>query len=136
VEKRLRKGCPLSPLMFLLVAKGLSRLIHMVVESKNLRVISIGTSFYISHLLFVDDILIFCDGNFIFLNTLKEFLQIFYKSTRMIINKDKSSLFVWGLLDIEKKSISQLLDIQALEVENVMKYLGFTLKSNGYFKNV
>ena len=59
----LRKRCPLSFFIFLLVAEGLSMLIKDAKRKGDLKGIRISKSFYISHLLFVDDILIFCNGS-------------------------------------------------------------------------
>ena len=59
----LRQGCPLSPLLFLLVAEGLSRFLLDAKVHGNFNSIKILEVMYITHLLFADDILIFCDGS-------------------------------------------------------------------------
>jgi hypothetical protein len=53
------------------------------------------------NLLFVDDILIFCEGNISYISTLKEILNNFYLAMRMPLNKEKYSLFSWGLSNFE-----------------------------------
>ena len=56
----LRQGDPLSPYLFIIVAKGLSALLHKAVQEKKLR--GVATSARgprISHLFFADDSLIF-----------------------------------------------------------------------------
>ena len=62
-ERGLRQGFPLSPLLTLLVAKGLSRYLKKALEEGDFKGISTSTNLDITHLLFVDDILIFCDGS-------------------------------------------------------------------------
>ena len=52
----LRKRFPLSPFIFLFAAEGLSMLIKDAKRKGVLKGIRISKSFYISHLLFVDDI--------------------------------------------------------------------------------
>jgi hypothetical protein len=60
-EKGLIQGCPLSPLLFLLMVEGLSRVIGEAKRSSSFPGIQISNLLKITHLLFVDD-LIFCDG--------------------------------------------------------------------------
>jgi hypothetical protein len=55
----LRQGCPLSPLLFLLVAKGLSRAIQEAKNIGSFQGIHISGGLNITHLLFVDDVLNF-----------------------------------------------------------------------------
>jgi hypothetical protein len=87
--------------LFLLVVESLSRLIHNEVNSTNLKGIKISLNFSLTHLLFVDDILIFCEGNISYISSLKEILQTFYLATCMQINMEKSSLYSWGMSEIE-----------------------------------
>ena len=59
----LRQGCPLSPLLFILAAEGLIRFILETKVVGSFKGIPISEVLYITHLLFVDDILIFCDSS-------------------------------------------------------------------------
>jgi hypothetical protein len=61
-ERGLRQGCPLSPLLFLLVAEGLSKSLEEATRVGTFQGISVSSGMKITHLLFVDDILIFCNG--------------------------------------------------------------------------
>ena len=83
VERGLRQGCPLSPLLFLLVAKGLSCFLKKELEEGDFKGISISTNLVITHLLFVDDILIFYDGSRRSLQTLRHGLELFHIATGM-----------------------------------------------------
>ena len=62
-ERGLRQGCPLSPLLFLLVAEGLSRALDEAKRMGRFSGICIGEQLAITHLLFVDDVMIFCSGD-------------------------------------------------------------------------
>ena len=92
VERGLRQGCPLSPLLFLLVVEGLSHFLAVAKNSARFKGIKISPSMYITHLLFVDDILIFCDGMKRDVEKLFEGLTLFKKTTGMLINAQKSSI--------------------------------------------
>ena len=63
-SRGLRQGDPLSPYLFLLCAKGLTGLIGEVVKNKKLSGISISRGCpTITHLLFIDDSVIYCKAN-------------------------------------------------------------------------
>jgi hypothetical protein len=104
----LRQGFPLSPLLFLLIVEGLSRLIKEVATHGSFKGICIGPTCNITHLLFVDDILIFCEGTRRVVEKFKNILELFCKSTGMIINIEKSTISMWGVTKQEHGYFSQL----------------------------
>ena len=59
LERGLHQGCPLSPLLFLLAAKGISLMIHEAKRQGHLRGTEVVVNLWVTHLLFVDDILMF-----------------------------------------------------------------------------
>ena len=59
----LRQGCPLAPLLFLIVVEGLSRYILKAQISGVFQGISFGNNIILSHILFVDDIIFVTDGS-------------------------------------------------------------------------
>ena len=61
-SRGLRQGCPLSPLLFLLIVEGFSRLIKELTEHGEIVGIEVAANIFITHLLFVDDILLFGGG--------------------------------------------------------------------------
>jgi hypothetical protein len=78
-SRGLRQGFPLSPLLFLLIVEGLSRLIKEAIENGSFKGICIGPTCNITHLLFVDDILIFCEGTRRIVEKFKNILELFCK---------------------------------------------------------
>ena len=93
----MRQGCPLAPLVFLIIVEGLGRALLSAKECGDLHGISFGNDISLSHVLFVDDIVMVSEGSEHSLSTLYEVLQIFCKASRVLINEDKSSLLHFGL---------------------------------------
>jgi hypothetical protein len=81
----LKQGCPLSPLLFLLVAKPLSRALLEAKTFGDFKGIRVCRSLYISHLLLVDDILLLCDGSWRDALKLRNILDLYYMATRMMV---------------------------------------------------
>jgi hypothetical protein len=102
-RRRLRQGCPLSPLLFLIVAEGLSR---------TLKGIKLGRSLYLIHLLFVDDIILFCDGSGRNVLKLKEILDLYCTASRMKVNLNKSSISFFEVNEDEVRYFIQLFPFQ------------------------
>jgi len=94
-----RQGCPISPLLFLLVIKGFSRLVLKAKREGNLKGINVSSLHYITHLLFVDDVLIFGDGSAEEWQTYNELIQLFCEELRMKVSSQKSNLLAYGLDD-------------------------------------
>ena len=61
-SRGLRKGFPLSPFLFLLVAEALSRLIHNAKEIREIEGIKVSNLEEVTRTLFVDDVLGFGKG--------------------------------------------------------------------------
>jgi len=133
-QRGLRQGCPLSPLLFLLVAEGLSQLIHKARREGKVRGIEVAINLFISHLLFIDDILIFTNGESNEIKELKIILDLFLKATGMQINSRKSQLIVAGVVRQERAQLQSLFPFQPSTLEHPFKYLGFWLKLNAYKK--
>jgi len=124
----------LSPLLFLLVAEGLSQLIQKAKREGKVRGIEVAVNLFISHLLFVDDILVFTNGESNEIKELKNILDLFLKATGMQINSRKSQLIVEGLDRQESAQMHSSFPYQSSNMESPFKYLGFWLKPNAYKK--
>ena len=91
-QRGLHQGFPLFPLLFLLVAEGLSR---MLVEAKircDLKGVVVVDYLTITYLLFMEDILLFCDGSKHDLSTIKGAPSLMKKYTSMEVNIHKYTL--------------------------------------------
>ena len=86
----------------------------------------------LTHTLFVDDVLLFGEGN---IRNLEAFIALIYKyrkATGMVVNVDKSNL-IHNEFPIELLQRSrEIIQYQITLVGEGFKYLGFTLKPNCY----
>ncbi|XP_073362950.1 uncharacterized protein [Aegilops tauschii subsp. strangulata] len=88
----IRQGDPISPYMFLIAAEGLSCLLKSKSKSSNLHGLQVAPSAPpVSHLLFVDDSLLFFKANGMGANEVNQVLDAYCQATG--INYDKSSIF-------------------------------------------
>ena len=78
-ERGLRQGCSLSPLFFLLVVEGLSRALREAKCHGSLKGIQIFYLLHLTHVLFVDDVLISYIVTTRDINTLRDILVLFSK---------------------------------------------------------
>jgi len=95
-----RQGDPLSPLLFVFVMEVLSRMLFATVESGRLFGFSMGSRYQeamiVSHLLFANDTLIFCEPNVEQFRDLRCLLLCFEAVSRLKINLSKSKIVLVG----------------------------------------
>ena len=99
-SKGLRQGDPLSPYLFVMGMEVLSVLITRAVEGGFISWCSIwqgrGQAVNISHLLFVDDTVVFCEARKEYLTHLSWILFCFEAASGLKINLDKSEVIPVG----------------------------------------
>eukprot|EP00253_Pinus_taeda_P006554 PITA_06554 len=128
----LRQGCPLSSLLFLLIMEGLSRLITSARDRNQITGINVSKNSYLTHLLFVDDILIFLNGCLGDIASLQNIFALFQQATGMQINESKSTISAVGCSQQESVYASRRFPFTTLTLADGIKYLGCRLKPLGY----
>jgi hypothetical protein len=118
-----------------LIVEVFSRLLTQAVESRTFQGLKVVVSTFISHLLFVDDVLILGVGKIEYWLTLKSILSKFCSATGMIVNCHKSVFLVQNIDLNLKLSLTSVFNIKIECLDQGMKYLGFFLKPNSYRVN-
>ena len=98
----IKQRCPLSPYLFVLVAENLSK---YIMEARRLRIVQgvkVGKRESLSHLLFIDDVLLLCFGSNKEGDSLNEMLTLYGRVVGMEVNDTKSTLYTskygWGTI--------------------------------------
>ena len=95
-SRGLRQGDPISPLLFLLVMEVFTRMINSAATVGLISGFSVGrvsdSATNVSHLLFVDDTIIFCDNNCEQIVNLRGILIWFEAMAGLRVNLSKSSI--------------------------------------------
>ena len=124
----LRQGDPLSPLLFLSIMEVLSRLLKKAKECNLIWGFHVGTvnsiGVRISHLLFADDTILFCDASRDQLLSIRLVLSCFQAFTGLKVNVEKREIVPVG----EVNNLDTLANILQCRVGSLpMKYLGMPL---------
>lgn len=123
----IRQGCPLSPYLFLLCGEGFSAIIESFVRQKQMLGFRINCHCpKVSHLLFADDSVVYCQASEKDCKALRDILALYERESGQMVNKDKSSVLFSPNTPINiRSSLSAGVGI-ALEVRQA-KYLGLPL---------
>ena len=122
ISRGLRKGCPLSPLLFLLIVEGI------------LDGILITRVLAITHILFVDDVLLFDKGTMYEWRVLEDILDTFSFAIGMAYSGPKCMFLESGMDEVTLFEIRNLFPFEVVHIDNDFKYLGYFLKPNNYLK--
>ncbi|XP_026419793.1 uncharacterized protein LOC113315751 [Papaver somniferum] len=124
----IRQGDPLSPYLFIMAMKFLSRHLTTTNEDKSIVGIKVpgANSPAINHLLFADDCLIFTQVTLTSVNNLKQLLQDFSSQSRQVINFDISSVYYSKSTNPSNTAtLTQILGVSKMNAKD--KYLGSPL---------
>jgi exonuclease III len=127
-SRGIRQGDPLSPLLFVLVMEALSRMVNATVEQGLISGFSVGgrvfSDLVVSHSLFADDTLIFCEACPEQLHYVRLILLCFEAVSGLKVNLGKSEMVAVG----DVGNIGTLAAFLGCRVAGLpMKYLGLPL---------
>ena len=131
-SRGLRQGCPLSPLLFILVIEGLSLLIADARRNGLIRGIQISSSLALTHLMFVDDVILLGEGTLQEWAAFEVILDTFCKASGMLISMDKSVIIYNNIPNTELLTLTRMIPYKQLPLLSGFNYLGYYIKPLGY----
>ncbi|GAU40165.1 hypothetical protein TSUD_292700 [Trifolium subterraneum] len=103
-SRRVRQGDPLSPLLFCLAEEVISRSITNLVREGKLTLISgCRNSNVPSHVLYADDIMLFCKGSTSNIQVLASLFMRYGQASGQFVNPQKSSIFAGSISQSKPK---------------------------------
>nr|GEX34586.1 RNA-directed DNA polymerase, eukaryota, reverse transcriptase zinc-binding domain protein [Tanacetum cinerariifolium] len=96
-KRGLKQGDHLSPFLFIIVMEGLHMTLNDGIASNMFHGVRIGSNIHLSHLFYVDDVIILSDWNQNDMEIITRILNIFYIASGLKINFHKSNVFGVGV---------------------------------------
>ena len=112
--------------------EGLSRALSHALNNGSIYDIKVVEHLFISHLLLVDNIIIFSNGPRRDLLNIKSILDIFLDATSMVLNVRKSSYCVMNLSNEDSRYIQRIFIFLEANIQDGLRHLGFVLNPNDY----
>ncbi|XP_042479159.1 uncharacterized protein LOC122060066 [Macadamia integrifolia] len=123
VEKGLRQGDPISPMLFIIAEEVLCRGLSELLANNSIKALSGPRGAIIpTHILFADDVFIFSNASIRYVKNLNNFLAKYQSFSGQKINLDKSKLFLGSVPASRKQAIAEELGISICNFPT--RYLG------------
>ncbi|VFQ75326.1 unnamed protein product [Cuscuta campestris] len=93
MQRGVKQGDPLSPLLFIIASEGLSCILNQSMNKGIIHHYNTGRDLIVSHLGFADDIIIFTKGDGANLKKLVSLLKVYLDASGQVINYSKSRFY-------------------------------------------
>ncbi|CAK8542372.1 unnamed protein product [Lathyrus sativus] len=107
-RRRIRQGDPISPFLFVIVMEYMSRLLYKMQRSPTFNHYSKCEKMELTHLTFIDDILLFCRGDKGYVELVNHTMQQFSNSTGLVVNPSKCNVYLRAVDEVEKHHILKM----------------------------
>jgi hypothetical protein len=121
----LRQGCPLSPLLFILVMESLSLLLKASQREGKLSGIKVSRLTKILHLFFVDDVLLLTNASVQEWMEIESLINKFCIASGLKVNATKSTVHYTGLSETKLSPFKLILPYNFMDLSLGFKYLGY-----------
>lgn len=125
-RKGLWQGDPLSPFLFMIMMEVLSKLLNRT--PNGFQFLHRYEKIRLTHLDFVDDLIIFCRADRCSLQFVKDILEYYEGLSGLKANIGKSSMFVAGVGQVDAMELSHFMDFSLGTL--FVRYLGLPLLSS------
>lgn len=126
-RRGIRQRDPLSPLLFVIIMEYLNMFLHKMQKDSNFNYHAQCEKLSITHIAFVDDVLMFSRGDLISVEMMMKTTKVFSMSTSLIFNPRKCKIYFGGVDGSVKQNIKGVTTF--VEGSLPFKYLGVSLTS-------
>ncbi|XP_074305789.1 uncharacterized protein LOC141641010 [Silene latifolia] len=107
-KRGLKQGDPISPLIFTMCMEYLTRMINFATDRWPFQYHPLCKGIKLNHLIFADDLLMFCKGNAQFIILMIRDFSSFSKAAGLFMNNNKSEVYFNGVTQDLKNDIQQV----------------------------